>query len=312
MYNMGYAPIVMFVYNRPKHFLEAIEALARCPESEESEIFVYSDGPKTEKDAIKVSQVRKYVRMEMAKRRFANVRLIERKVNVGMAQNVIDAVNEITNRYGKAIICEDDAVCSPYLLKFLNAALNYYEENESVGSIAGYTPSFEFPEGFNKDTFAAYRPSSYSWAVWKRSWENVDWDLEHMKDYYNNTALVKLLNSNGSDRFDRLCKIADGKSSSWSVRFHADLVRNNLVTVYPRYSYVVNTGIDVTEQRAGIEDQDMNPIDLSLAKEEFEFSDIEIDLEIQRAMKRHYSEGAITEARKFAKTLAKLTTKIKK
>lgn len=308
MYNMGYgyAPIVMFVFNRPKHFLETVEALSKCPEASESELFVFSDGPKTEKDSIKVSQVRKYVRMEMAKRRFANVRLEERKVNFGMAKNVIEAVTQVLNRYGRCIVIEDDALCSPYLLKFFNAALEYYEDNEKVGAIAGYTPAIEFPEEYNKDVFTAYRPCSYSWAVWKRSWDNIDWELENIKDFYNDLSLVKKLNSNGSDRYDRLCRVAEGKSSSWSVRFHAHLVKNDMLTVYPRYSHILNTGVDVNNANNtnAIEDQDMNSIDLNLAKGDFEFiDDLEPDVEVQLAMRKHYSGDAVTEAKRFAKAL---------
>lgn len=313
MYNMGYgcAPIVMFVFNRPKHFLETVEALSKCPEASESELFVFSDGPKTEKDSIKVSQVRKYVRMEMAKRRFANVRLEERKVNYGMAKNVIEAVTQVVNRYGRCIVVEDDALCSPYLLKFFNSALDYYEDNEKIGAIAGYTPGFEFPESYTKDYFTAYRPSSYSWAVWRRSWEDVDWELKNIKDFYNDLSLVKKLNLNGTDRYDRLCKVADGKSSSWSVRFHAHLVKNDLLTLYPRYSYIYNTGIDVNaDARQAIEDQNMNAIDLARAKDEIEFSDdIDPDADIQLAMRKHYSGDAVTEAKRFAKALFNKATK---
>ena len=305
MYNMGYkyAPIVMFVYNRASYFMKTVDALAKCPEAEESELYIFADGPKNESDAVKVAQVRRAVRKEMAKRRFADIKLIERKSNIGLAANVIDGVTDVINKYGRTIVIEDDALASPHLLKFMNAALDYYEDIDHIGSIAGYTPAIEFPDNYKKDVFTAYRSCSFSWATWKENWENVDWELNHIKEFYNSPALIKKLNANGSDRFTRLVRQAKGIGSSWSVRFAADLVRNGKLTIYPRYSYVINIGVDADQIHNSIEDSDMNEIDLNRAIENFELEDPEINNDIQKALKKHYSGGGASDFKNLANTL---------
>ena len=42
------APIIVFPYNRPSHFLKTIEALRQNTIAKLSDLYVYSDGPKDE------------------------------------------------------------------------------------------------------------------------------------------------------------------------------------------------------------------------------------------------------------------------
>lgn len=66
------------------------------------------------------------------------MRLIERSINCGLANNIIDGVTSVINEYGKVIVLEDDLVVSPYFLKYMNDALNMYENEEEVVCIHGY------------------------------------------------------------------------------------------------------------------------------------------------------------------------------
>ncbi|URA10848.1 hypothetical protein [Thermospira aquatica] len=43
---MAYAPIVLFVYKRLWHTQQVVEALLRNPEAKESDLLIYSKGPK--------------------------------------------------------------------------------------------------------------------------------------------------------------------------------------------------------------------------------------------------------------------------
>ena len=55
------SPIVLFVYNRLEHTRKTIEALQKNELAKDSELFVYSDGPKNEENIKKVNEVRKYI-----------------------------------------------------------------------------------------------------------------------------------------------------------------------------------------------------------------------------------------------------------
>ena len=55
-----HSPIVLFVYNRPWHTQQTIEALQRNELAAESELYIYADGEKNGKISDSVLQVRSY------------------------------------------------------------------------------------------------------------------------------------------------------------------------------------------------------------------------------------------------------------
>ena len=300
---MSFAPIVLFVYNRADHFARTYDALVKCPEAKESELFIFSDGPKNQKSSKGVEEVRVFANSIKNNCDFKSLTITESPVNKGLAESVISGVTEIINKYGKVIVIEDDSVVSLHFLSFMNKSLDYYETNKKIGSIAGYTPMLDFPVDCKNDVFAAYRSCSCAWATWKDRWKGVDWELKNIKDFYNSPKLIRRLNSNGSDRFMRLYRQTKGNGSSWSVRFGAYLVRNNLLTVYPRCSYITNIGCDESGVHSKSEDNEKMRVDLSKAIEEPVLKDVDIDKRIQKILKKHYSYGFISEAKKFIATV---------
>lgn len=300
---MSYAPIIIFVYNRADHFIETYNALAACKEAKQSELFIFSDGAKNDAGKDKVNEVRAAVTAIKDSGDFKSVTVTESPVNKGLAASVIAGVTDVINRYGKVIVVEDDCKVSPLFLGYMNKALEFYENNKRIGSIAGYTPMIDFPDDYKNDVFAAYRSCSWTWATWKDRWDGVDWELKDMKDFYNSPKLIRRLNSNGSDRFIRLYRQTKGNGSSWSVRFGAHLVKNNLLTVYPRYSYNSNIGCDESGVHSKSDDNEKMCVDLSKAIGNPVLTDVDIDSRIQKIMKRHYSYGFVSEVKKFIATV---------
>jgi len=124
---MSRAPIVLLSYNRLWHTRQTIETLMKNELAQESEMFVFSDGPKTEKDESKVKEVREYLKTIKG---FKNIEIIERDKNRGLANNIIDGVTKIVNEYGRIIVLEDVIVTSPYFLKYMSEALDRYKDEE--------------------------------------------------------------------------------------------------------------------------------------------------------------------------------------
>ena len=56
------APIVLFVYNRPDHTRQTVEALQKNELAIDSELFIYSDAAKNENAEQKVNEVRQYIK----------------------------------------------------------------------------------------------------------------------------------------------------------------------------------------------------------------------------------------------------------
>ena len=249
---MEFAPIVLFVYNRPWHTQQTVEALQRNELASESILFVYSDAPKNENEVENVKKVREYIK---SMDRFKKVTIIERKVNLGLADSVIDGVTKIVNEYGRVIVLEDDLVTSPYFLRFMNEGLNFYYDNNVIMSISGYNlpkNCMKFPHNFTDDIYLNYRNSSWGWATWSNRWSLVDWDIKDYQKFVADQEQQKKFNRGGDDLTDLLKLQMTGIIDSWSIRFSYAHFKQRMYSICPRHSYVNNIGCDGTGQHCGV------------------------------------------------------------
>ena len=212
-----YSPIIIFVYNRADHFEKTYKALSLCKEARESDLYIFSDGAKNEKSEAAVNEVRQKLSEIKTDNSFKSVNIVESEKNKGLAASVISGVTEVINKYGRAIVVEDDCQASPFLLKYMNRALDTFENDKRIGSVAGFSPEIVFPNDYKEDIFTSYRSCSWGWATWKDRFENVDWELKDIQSFYQNREMIKKFNSSGSDRFMRLYRQTKGNGTSWSV-----------------------------------------------------------------------------------------------
>ena len=134
--NKSLAPIVLFTYNRPDHLKKVLDSLMKNKESSISDLVVYSDGPKTSSDVVKVKQVRAILDSLNG---FGSVRIIKRENNLGLANSVIFGVTKVLEENDRIIVLEDDLLVSPYFLSYMNQCLELYEDSVNVASIVGYS-----------------------------------------------------------------------------------------------------------------------------------------------------------------------------
>jgi hypothetical protein len=235
------APIILFVYKRPEHARRTIEALRNNKLAGHTKLFVFSDGPRGGPDRQPVHQVREYFRTVSG---FESVVIIEREENLGLAGSIIAGVTEIVNRFGRAIILEDDMVTSPYFLTYMNKALELYECEEEVISIHGYM----FPVRKKlPDTFFLLGTDCWGWSTWKRGWNLFEPDGEKLVTGIRERNLQRRFDMNGTYPYMRmLVDQTQGKNDSWAVRWYASALINNRFTLYPGKSLVSNIGLDAT------------------------------------------------------------------
>ena len=108
---------------------------------------------------------------------FKTVTIVESDANKGLAKSIIEGVSQIIEKTGKVIVLEDDCVSSKDFLNYMNSALDYYEENDKVWSIGGYSVNLDFPNDYEYDTYVMGRTCSYAWGTWKNRWNLVDWNV---------------------------------------------------------------------------------------------------------------------------------------
>lgn len=235
------APIALFVYNRPTHLERTLNSLKENTLAADSELFVFSDGPKNEDDKLLVDSVRKFISKIDG---FKKVIVFHHDKNLGLANSVIYGVSKIFENKKKAIVIEDDMIFSTHFLKFMNNALNYYEDAKKVHSITGYKFPIKLPKHFNKDIFFAKRASSWGWGTWKSRWDKADWKLENFWELVKDRKFKNSFNEGGVDLFRMLKNQMTGKIDSWAIRWCYNHYINNAYCVYPAISLIKNIGTD--------------------------------------------------------------------
>ena len=236
------APIALFVYNRPDHTRQTVEALQRNALAAQSDLFVHSDAPKNEGAAASVSQVRDYIRSIEG---FKSVSLIELEQNWGVDPSIIDGVTTLCKKFGRVIVLEDDLIVSPWFLKYMNDALSLYEHNRSVMQISG----FMFPVKGHAERASSFLPftTSWGWATWERAWKSFDPLARGYDELSSNPDLRVRFNLNGAyDFFAMLEEFKHGSLDAWDIRWYLSSFMLGGLTLYPHKSLVTNIGFDGT------------------------------------------------------------------
>lgn len=237
---MNRAPIALFVYQRPWHTQQSVEALKKNKYAEQSDLFIFSDGPKQAEARGAVQTVRDYVKTIEG---FKTVNVVTRAENFGLAKSVIDGVTRLCGEYGRVIVLEDDLVTAPYFLEYMNTALERYQGEERVMQVAGYM----FPVKFALEEDALFLPfiSSWGWATWQRAWRHFD---PHTKGYERllaDSALRKQFNLNGHYNYFKLLEAQRcGKIDSWAIWWYLSVFQRQGLALYPTRTLVRNLGFD--------------------------------------------------------------------
>jgi acetyltransferase-like isoleucine patch superfamily enzyme len=234
------ATIVLFVYNRPQHTLNTLLALQKNNLAKESVLYVYADGAKNDATEIELNKI-KETRALISKEQWCKeVNIIEASINQGLADSIINGVTAIVNKYGKAIILEDDIVISNTFLDFMNNALNFYENEHDIMHISGYVDDGlkEQPQG---DFYTNQFTHCWGWATWKRAWRFFEPDV---------SILYKLISRNTnklnfkSDLYTQLEQNYNKQLKTWAVKWYASVFLQNGKCLHPSKSLIINTGFD--------------------------------------------------------------------
>lgn len=233
------APIVLFVYNRPLHFVRVIQALRNNKLAKESELIIYSDAPKDESEVQRVKEVRNLIANIDG---FKNITVILRDVNLGLSRSIISGVTEVLEKYDRVIVLEDDLVASPFFLDFMNAGLEKYSDNTQVVCVHGYVYPCHKPLPAN---FFIRGADCWGWGTWRDSWSIFNPDGLCLLDELKRLDLMSEFDFSGAYSFSQMLKNQiSGKNDSWAIRWHASAFIKNKLTLYPGRSLISNIGND--------------------------------------------------------------------
>ena len=235
-----WAPIAIFAYKRPEHLRSTLEGLRRCEGFTNSKIIVFGDGAKAPNDIPAVEATRRIAQAKLGSQGEYHFR----DKNAGLAASIIGGVDEVTRRFGRAIVLEDDLDLSPNFLTYVNAALNRYEENPNVFQISGQL--FDTPEFYDRDS-ALFLPftTSWGWGTWRRAWDRFDPMAVGWERLRTDRTLRRKFNLGGCYDFSTMLERQMAQlGDSWAIRWYWSVFRNDGVVCFPPTSLVRNTGLD--------------------------------------------------------------------
>lgn len=279
------APICLFTYNRLNEVLQTLEALQRNFLASESELFIFSDGPKNEEDKHKVNAVRSHIQSVKG---FKSVKIILSDVNNGLASSIIHGVSQILEKYENVIVLEDDLITTPNFLNFMNEALDFYHDDTRIQSINAY--SF-YLKNAKSEIYFQLRTGSWGWATWKNRWNKNIFDKEYIKKVIQSepSILSQFKVKCGADVPKMLKDSIENRNDSWYIRWTFDHFHNNRFAVYPARSFISNIGhtSDATHCK-GIDSYYAVPI--NNLKTDFEFSAFHsLDDELSKEFLNYFS-----------------------
>lgn len=201
-------PVVLFAYRRPRHLTRALDSLRT---NAIPFLIVYCDGAKTDDDAASVSKVREIVR-EID---WCDKRVIERQTNMGLGDSVRLGVTDVLAEFGSAIIFEDDIVCTPGAYRYLCNALEYFESETRVMSVAAHNYPPASPGGVGPEGYLDGRFMCWGWGTWQRAWEGMHLSAPDL--LWECKLRLRNVNRYGADI--PAMAVAESQKNLWAVRF---------------------------------------------------------------------------------------------
>ncbi len=266
------APIALFVYNRPDHTRRTLSYLQKNTLAEESRLYIFSDGAKTEADKIKVEEIRQLAKTVIG---FKSVQLIERVENLGLANSVISGVTKLVNEYGKVIVFEDDLLSSPYTLQYFNEALNQYANEEKLMHIGAYM--YELGDKNLPETFFYRAATSWGWATWDRAWKYFEPDIDTLLHQFDANKIHQFSIEGKMNFWKQMQQFKTGKNNSWAIRWYASIFLHGGLTLNPSQSLIHNIGHDGT----GVHSNKENTYRVQIAQKPITYFSNEIKENVQ-------------------------------
>ena len=232
--------IAVFLYNRPDKSYNCLKSLSQNHHFNDSHLYIFIDGPRSNKDKKQIEGVKKVV----ADFEFKNLKKVEVSVdNKGLANSVFQGVNKVLNLHDTVIVIEDDLILSPLFLNFMNKCLKKYNTS-NIYQVSGYVWGGSLKN--SNRPFLIPNVNSWGWATWKCKWKEFKLDEINKQELKNfDSKFIKKFNLNNSyNYFKILKKHLQGKVDSWAIQWYFFVFKNKGYTVYPPTSLVVNNGMD--------------------------------------------------------------------
>ncbi len=245
---MKYTPVIVVVaFNRPNSLRRILSSLKRTHKVTNVKLVISIDN--NEPQNYDVKDIANDFEWP-----FGDKEVIYQPKRLGLRNHILQC-GDLTATYGSVIILEDDLFVSPYFYEYAVRALEYYDNDDSIGGISLYAqprediselPFTAIHDG--SDVFFIQFPSS-----WGQAWSVTQW--KKFRDWYNKEPDIKDIPMSSI--------IHKWPGSSWKKYFVAYMVENNKYFVYPRLSLTTNFNDPGTNYRCLENNDGQTPLRLT-------------------------------------------------
>ena len=235
------SPIILFVYNRPEHTLRCLESLMQNVLSDKSILYIYVDKILDDSDLFSKNKWNRVNDVIKSKQWCKVVNIVYREKNYGIEKNTIEAVTEISMKYGRVIVLEDDLVLSDSFLEYMNTGLEKYKNTESVKQICGCN-LFQ-PEDTSDDVFFLPITSSWGWGTWSRVWNLIDFSNKLRRLTFTESFLFDIEGTSSYSKMLTFQYKSQGRNT-WDILFWFYVFKSKGLALFPKFNLVTNTGFD--------------------------------------------------------------------
>lgn len=234
------APILIIGFNRPTHFRKTLNALSKNELAKKSTLFISIDGPRNERDEKSQKLIHKTIQKVYGN--FESINIIKNRKNKGLALNITDSITEVLKKNNKIIVLEDDLITSKSFLRYMNNALDFYQNKKRVWHINAHNLT-DFKDRRN-EIFLWRFMNCWGWATWRDRWENFERNPESIIKSFDRKMIYRFNLDGACSFWDQIKKNNTGELNTWAIFWYAIIFRNNGICVSPWCSYIRNIGLD--------------------------------------------------------------------
>lgn len=230
------SPVLFIFYNREDFALRVFEEIRKA---RPKILILSSDGPKNNKDKVKVFNLRKKILSLID----WDCRIFKffYKVNLGFAKHIPQTLDKVFKKFDYLIYLEDDTLPNQVFFKFMDIALEKFKNDERIIGINGFNLGFR---ELKHDLTLTKLASIWGCGLYKRLWDLYDYQLKYWlkeKQKLKNNFYNKKIFFYFETYFDRIAK---GDIFTWAIQILYSLWKYDKFFLVPKKNYIQNIGFE--------------------------------------------------------------------
>lgn len=229
--------VLILFFNRPNQLGQVFEQVKKA---RPSRLFLYQDGPRSEKDLPGIEACRQIVADIDWE---CEVHRNYQNENAGCDPSNYRAQRWAFSLADKCIVFEDDSIPSVSFFRFCKELLDKYENDTRISMIAGFNNEEVTPD-VPYDYFFASTFSIWGWASWRRVIDQWDESYSFLDDSFSMKQLKALIDARRYRKdFIYMCqRHRENGKPYYETIFHASILFSSGLSIVPTRNMINNLG----------------------------------------------------------------------